>query len=127
MLFALLLIMKSKQKIIALIISILFLTPSLHTHADELIKGTHGGSMAKHLKTGLAYEVVRKSKEVYLYPPSNTSPVPSTITIGFKNEKGMMDRVELKLLPVNEPGSVFYSAPLPERVLVAAGLTFYFN
>ena len=95
--------------------------------ADELFKASHGGELVKHMKTGLAYEVVRKPKEVMLYPPTSTSPVPSTLTIGFKNEKGVMDRVEVKLIPVNEPGSVFYSAPLPERVLVAAGVTFYIN
>jgi len=95
--------------------------------ADELFKASHGGEMVRHLKTGLAYEVVRKPKEVLLYAPDTTSPVPSTLSIRFKNEKGIMDRVDVKLIPVNEPGSIFYSAPLPERVLVAAGLTFYIN
>jgi len=96
--------------------------------ADELFKASHGGELIKHHKTGIAYEVVRKPKEVILYAPESASPVPSTLTIGFKNEKGILDRVDVKLMPVdNGPGSIFYSAPLPERVLVAAGLTFYFN
>lgn len=81
------------------------------------------GELVKHRKTGLEYEVVRKPKEVLLYPLTSNAPVPSMITVRFKNEKGIADRMHLKLMQSNEPGSRFYSSPLPERVLITAGIT----
>ena len=89
---------------------------------SELFKPTHGGEELR--KSGLSYEVVRKPKEVFVYAPKEDSPIPSVITIKFKNDKGMFDQVHLTLLPMKEPGTNSYSAPLPTNIYIAAGVTF---
>lgn len=92
---------------------------------DELFKPTHGGEEVK--KSGLSYEVVRKPKEILVYPPKDDAPVPSVITLKFKNKKGLIDQVQLKLMPIKEPGTNIYSAPVPASVYIAGGVTFDLN
>jgi hypothetical protein len=89
---------------------------------EELFKPTHGGQEVK--KSGLSYEVVRKSREVLVYPPKADAPVPSVIKLKFKNKDGIIDQVQLKLLPMKEPGMNIYSAPVPASVYIAGGVTF---
>ncbi len=89
---------------------------------DELFKPTHGGQELK--KSGLSYEVVRKPKEILVYPPKVDAPVPSVITLKFKNKKGVVDQVSLTLMPIKEPGMNIYSAPVPASVYIAGGVTF---
>lgn len=95
---------------------------------DEIFKPRHGGEVIK--KSGLGYEVVRKSKEIVVYPPKDkeNAPTPNTIIVRFKNKKGIADQMELKLLPMKEPGSrESYSAPLPTNIYIAGGMTFDLN
>lgn len=91
---------------------------------DEIFKPTHGGEMVK--KKGLGYEVVRKTKEIVVYPPKDKkdAPVPNVIIIKFKNKEGIIDQMELKLLPMREPGNIGYMAPLPTNIYIAGGITF---
>jgi len=120
--------MKTKKLTLKLLAIVLGLgSMALSAHADELYKPKHGGVLLQHKKTGLAYEVVRKPKEVQVYAPTESAYVPKEITVHFKNGQGTFDQVHLKLLPPNEPGSLFYSAPLPEGVLISAGVTFDFD
>ena len=92
---------------------------------EELFKPLHGGQELK--KSGLSYEVVRKPKEIFVYAPDKQdAPVPNVITIKFKNKKGILDQVQLKLFPIKEPtaGSNIYSAPVPASVYIAGGVSF---
>jgi hypothetical protein len=95
--------------------------------ADELYHPLHGGELIKHKRTGLDYEVVRTPKEVVVYPTKDEAPVPKMITIQFKNEKGIMDSADLKLLPSKEAKAGYTTGPLPQRVLVSGGVTFNFK
>ena len=90
---------------------------------DELMKKpAHGGQVVK--KQGLAYEVVRKPKEILVYPPKEDAPVPSRITLRFKNKSGVADLVHIQLMPPKEPGTSIYSGTIPASVYIAGGLTF---
>jgi hypothetical protein len=93
---------------------------------DEIFKPKHGGEVIK--KSGLGYEVVRKKREILVYPPKEKDfPTPSTVIVKFKNKKGIVDQMELKLLPMKEPGTNVYSAPVPASVYIAGGVTFDLN
>lgn len=99
----------------------------LHSVADELFRPLHGGQEIK--KQGLSYEVVRKPKEILVYPPDKEkSPTPEGVTIEFKDHKGVVDRMTLKLVPPKNPGpNMYYTAPLPEKILIAGSVTFDLN
>ena len=100
---------------------------SISTFAQsELFKPSHGGQELK--KSGLSYEVVRKPKEIIVYPPpkKENAPVPNRIILKFKNKKGIEDEINLKLMPMKErePGMNIYSAPVPASVYISGGLSF---
>src|ERR1035437_2387199 len=107
------------------ILVMLMAMASLSFAQEELFKPRFGGQELK--KSGLSYEVVRKPKEILVYPPKDDSPIPSVITLRFKNKKGIIDQIHLKLLPMKEPGTNSYSAPLPTNIYIAAGVTFDLN
>ncbi len=115
------------KKIMAGVFVLASSTASVSTFAqNELFKPSHGGQELK--KSGLSYEVVRKPKEIIVYPPpkKENAPVPSRITLKFKNKKGIEDEIQLKLMPMKErePGMNIYSAPVPASVYISGGLSF---
>lgn len=95
-------------------------SPAAHT-ADEIFRPTHGGEVVK--KSGLSYEVVRKPKEILVYPEKE-APVPNEITMKFKDKKGNINELRLKLFPVKETAMNIYSAPVPAKVYIAGGVSF---
>lgn len=91
---------------------------------DELFKPSHGGHVVK--KFGLGFEVVRKPKEFLVYAPDKLDDknIPGILIMKYKNRKGAIDQIEMKLLPPKKPGDNIYSAQIPTKVYIAGGLTF---